>query len=265
MEDHAGRMATSLRWGDYGTHLDKERPDRFGDWSIEREADEEKMKRDLMDYQRLSFGLKDMENVAKNRVETMISNKEQWDIMDQRLADTNSVLATTIIERDDWNSKFDDEVDAHDSTKGELQDALSKIQSLEGQILGLQSELTMRDEEIAKRDQDIGKLKVDLDQEKAEALALAEQLRACREGEQTATEDVIAHVVMHEPQWNFVVIDAGKEENVKESSEALVHRGDKLVGKVRISRVEDNVCIGQILREWTPAGETIQPNDGIMF
>lgn len=265
LEQSADKMATALKWGEYGVHGDRDQPERFGSWPLERQDDKKKMMRDIQDYQRLSFGLKEMEAVAKDRVRTMINNKEQWDVMDQRLADTNNVLAATIVERDDWTRKFEDESDAHDATKGELQDALSKIQTLEGQILGLQSEVTMRDEEIAKRDQQIGKLEVELDQEKAEALSLAEQLRACREDGETVSDDIIAKVVMHEPTWNFVVIDAGRESNVKESSEALVHRGDKLVGKVKISRVEENVCIGQILRDWTPPGESIRPSDGIIF
>jgi len=265
MQTHASDMAAALKWGDHKIHLDKELPERFGNWSLERDADEEKMVRDIQDYQRVHLGLKQMEQVASDRVATMISNKEEWDEMDRRLSTTNGVLADTRIERDDWNNKYDDEVDAHDSTKGELQDALAKIQGLEGQILSLQAELTMRDEEIAKRDTEIGKLKVDLEGCYADALSLEEQLRACRTDTDTATGDVIAKVVAYEPQWNFVVINAGRDDAVKESSIALVHRGPKLIGKVNISRVSDEVCIGQILREWITEGESIQPGDGIMF
>lgn len=269
-ETHAKGMATALQWGDYGAHPDQDRQGRYGDWAAEDDKDdqvgEEAMINDLKDYTRVHIGLKNMEVVAKDRVETMIENKIEWDKMDVRMAATNQTLATTRIKRDEWNQKFDDEVSAHDETKGNLQDAMAKISQLEGEIVGLKSDITRLEEDVTVRDQKIGELEVEIEELAADALRLKEELIACQtRGNTEIVEDVVARVVAFEPQWNFVVIDAGRTQAVKEKAIAMVHRGDKLVGKVNISRVGSDVSIGQVLSEWIPEGETIQPGDGIMF
>jgi len=266
-ETHANAMATSLQWGDYGAHPDQDRQDRYGDWATEdSKLGPRAMNDDLKDYTRVHIGLKNMESVAKDRVETMIENKIEWDKMDVRMAATNQTLATTRLERDDWNQKFDDEESAHDETKGLLQDANSKISQLEGEIVGLKTDITRLEEDVSARNLKIGDLEVEIEVLAADALRLKEELIACQtSGNTEIVEDVVARVVAFEPQWNFVVIDAGRTKAVKEQAIAMVHRGDKLVGKVNISRVGDDVSIGQVLSEWIPEGETIQPGDGIMF
>jgi len=266
-ETHAQTMANALQWGDHGAHPDQERQDRYGDWAAEDDTVGEKaMINDLKDYTRVHIGLKNMEAVAEDRVETMIENKIEWDKMDVRMAATNQTLATTRLKRDEWNQKFDDEVSAHDETKGKLQDATSKIGNLEGQIVGLKGDITRLEDDVTARDGKIGELEVEIEELAADALRLKEELIACQtRGNTEIVEDVVARVVAFEPQWNFVVIDAGRTQAVKEKAIAMVHRGDKLVGKVNISRVGSDVSIGQVLSEWIPEGETIQAGDGIMF
>lgn len=270
-ETHAQAMASSLRWTDFQA-FDENKKERYGNWPLEFNIDEpnvnpkKDMVRDLQDYTRLHIGLQEMENIAKDRVETLIENKLGWDTMDARLAGTNQVLATTRIERDDWNKKYEDEVSAHDETKANLQDAMAKIATLEGEIIGLKSEIVSLQEEVNLRNVKIGELELELEGLAADALRLQEELIACRtKGNTEIIDDVVARVIAFEPQWNFVVIDAGRAQSVKEKAIAMVHRGDKLVGKVNISRVGSDVSIGQVLSDWIPEGETIQPGDGIMF
>lgn len=57
-------------------------------------------------------------------------------------------------------------------------------------------------------------------------------------------------VLAVDPQWDFVVLDLGRNEGILERGELLVNRDGKLVAKVRISRVEDSQSVANVLPEW---------------
>ena len=57
-------------------------------------------------------------------------------------------------------------------------------------------------------------------------------------------------VVAVDPKFHFVVLDIGETQGVLERGQMLVSRDGKLVGKVRITKVEPNRSIANILPEW---------------
>jgi len=57
-------------------------------------------------------------------------------------------------------------------------------------------------------------------------------------------------VLAVDTQWDFVVLDLGRNEGAVERGELLVNRDGKLVAKVRISKVEDAQSVANILPEW---------------
>jgi cell shape-determining protein MreC len=65
--------------------------------------------------------------------------------------------------------------------------------------------------------------------------------------------DLSTKVLAVDPKWHFVVLDAGEDQGVIEHGELLVSRGGKLVGKVRVSRVEKNRCVANIMDGWNLA------------
>src|SRR6266481_3944820 len=60
-------------------------------------------------------------------------------------------------------------------------------------------------------------------------------------------------VLVVDPKWHFVVLDAGEDQGVLERGELLVSRGGKLVAKVRVSRVERNRCVANVMDGWNLA------------
>jgi cell shape-determining protein MreC len=62
--------------------------------------------------------------------------------------------------------------------------------------------------------------------------------------------DLSTKVLVVDPKWHFVVLDAGEDQGVLERGELLVSRGGKLVGKVRVSRVERNRCVADVMDGW---------------
>ena len=58
-------------------------------------------------------------------------------------------------------------------------------------------------------------------------------------------------VVAVDAKWSFVVLDVGTEQGALERGEMLVNRNGKLVAKIRITTVERNRCIANVLPEWS--------------
>ena len=54
------------------------------------------------------------------------------------------------------------------------------------------------------------------------------------------------------PEWNFVVMRVSEEnaKNIVPDLELLIHRSDRLVGKVRVQTVVDNLVVAEIVSDW---------------
>ena len=56
-------------------------------------------------------------------------------------------------------------------------------------------------------------------------------------------------VLAYDPKYEFVVLDIGNNNGVKQNGEMIVSRDGKFIGKVRITSVQDNQCIANVLRK----------------
>lgn len=72
-----------------------------------------------------------------------------------------------------------------------------------------------------------------------------------------------AKVVAVDPKWDFVILDKGSNDGALERGEVLVSREGKLVGKVRISSVETNRSIANVMPEWRQSD--ILEGDQVMY
>jgi hypothetical protein len=53
-----------------------------------------------------------------------------------------------------------------------------------------------------------------------------------------------------DPKYDFVVLNIGDDQGARERGEMMVNRGGKLIGRVRISRVDKDRCVANILADW---------------
>jgi hypothetical protein len=58
------------------------------------------------------------------------------------------------------------------------------------------------------------------------------------------------HVMAVDKKYSFVVLNVGESQGVAKNGKLLVNRGGKLVGKVRVTRVEPNSSVANILPDW---------------
>lgn len=77
------------------------------------------------------------------------------------------------------------------------------------------------------------------------------------EGDREAPPDMQltrnGRVLAVDPQWDFVVLDIGRNEGVVERGELLVNRDGQLVAKVRVTKVEDTRSVANVLPDWKQA------------
>jgi vacuolar-type H+-ATPase subunit I/STV1 len=67
-------------------------------------------------------------------------------------------------------------------------------------------------------------------------------------------------VIAVDPKWNFVVINLGKKNDVRERGVFLIERNGRLVSKVTVRMVQDDTCTASVMRGWNIAD--IQEGDG---
>jgi len=61
---------------------------------------------------------------------------------------------------------------------------------------------------------------------------------------------LLGKVIVSDPKWNFVVLNVGEEQGVLQYGELLVNRNGKLVAKVRVSTVEKDRSVANVLPGW---------------
>jgi chromosome segregation ATPase len=64
-------------------------------------------------------------------------------------------------------------------------------------------------------------------------------------------------------EWNFVVLDVGKANQLVEGIDLSVYRGNTLIGKIRTVSVETSTAVADILPDWTKT--EIQVGDKVLF
>jgi hypothetical protein len=57
-------------------------------------------------------------------------------------------------------------------------------------------------------------------------------------------------IIAIDPKWNFVVLDVGQTQGALEDGELIVNRDGKLVSKLRITNVQPNRSVANVLPEW---------------
>jgi len=62
--------------------------------------------------------------------------------------------------------------------------------------------------------------------------------------------DLRAKVIVSDPKWHFVVLDAGEKQGVVERGELLVRREGKLIARAKVSRVQNESCVANLLPGW---------------
>lgn len=119
------------------------------------------------------------------------------------------------------------------------------------------------------------KLQEDIDQIKS-ATEVASKRRAeqaselaSRQKEQAEYRAALAKngeeypVLSVDPQWGFVVIGAGQGSSIDPNTVLLVTREGRSIGKLKVTSLEKNQTVADIIKDSVPSGMSIQPGDRV--
>jgi len=164
----------------------------------------------------------------------------------QRLADTEASLARAREE----NTRLQNTIAEKDG----------QIRQLEGEVVALKTSVDDLKKEVAKKDDELQNSAIEI-------RTLKDQL-ARYENDPTKVGGVIkpglsGEIIAVNADWNFVVLNIGSGDTLVPSAEMLVHRGDELIGKVRVLTVTDKLAIADIMRDWQKL--PLREGDSVLF
>jgi DNA repair exonuclease SbcCD ATPase subunit len=203
---------------------------------------------------------------------------KSYDTMQSVLAPLNAFAGNMYIELQDTiqdlaNTKLDLE-----ATREELRITQNKLTAAEQQVAHLNDRLEESRQQLAQANQTINQLERDkvalqgsiedlelrIAEVEDEKLELQDELLDSRDfitqledeikeltGDTTEVpDDLMGKIMVVNPEWNFVVLDIGRDSGLGVNVEMLIKREDQLVGKVRISALDKDVAVAEILKEW---------------
>jgi hypothetical protein len=157
------------------------------------------------------------------------------------------------------------------TTQTNLATAKAEIGVLHETVTSKNSIIEARDSSIKNLERDkvelnakiaADKVKIDaFDSEKAELMAQITQrdaeikklkLAQTPDGKPKLTKGQHGEVLYVDPDWNFMIIGIAAEsrKTIGPDMELLVRRADRMVGKVRIKAVENDMAIADIMSDW---------------
>lgn len=167
-----------------------------------------------------------------------------------------------------------------ESTKAQLEDARTQIVQLNEVIRGKDQELVEKSNVIAGLEEEKSTLTAQVADLTAQVASMQDQIAQLEEDksvletqlekcdkelhkEITMKPGTTAKIVYANAEWNFVVIDIGSNEGAQSTAEMIVHRGDTMIGKIRLSAVRDNVSIAEVIPAFQK--DTVKEGDDVLF
>ena len=199
------------------------------------------------DLGKIDNSLAQLSTVAANKVEELANTKNDLETTRADLNATKDELSTTktsLATARDEVARLNEDLSSAKAATARAQDEAAAAEqakaAVEAQVQELNDKIATVEDE--KRDM----------QDKVTTL---EQTIAQLEGELnpggvTMEKGLSGKVVIVNDAWNFVILDIGSKNGVVPQGELLVHRNDKLIGKLVVSDVKDNLAVAEIVAGW---------------
>ena len=218
--------------------------------------------------------------------EIITTTRQERDDFHTKLDKTTADLNTTTATLKRTTTELAQTKKDLDSTKSDLSKAVANVNDLKKKSAELQDSLTSAQKELTDT-----KIELDLYHQAFKtpqlALSVAKDMKALQDKMDVVEEEkkvlqrqlvrvqteldvyknpekpiylpanLIGKVVVTDPKWDFVVLNVGEDQGALERGELLVNRDGKLVAKVKITSVQKNRSIANIVPGWK-LGEVLE-------
>lgn len=212
-----------------------------------------------------------------------------YETMDGELAKLTAAAGNTVDELDFTKKDLADTKATLEVTKSDLNTAKKTIEQKESDIAQLNQRMELKDreldeakgknEQLEEEKQGLQAQINDLNDKMAQTedsnrdlqdkiVTLEQTLRDLEAqlgtgGTPPLPKGLTGKILVVNRDWNFVVISIGSEDNLVPNAEMLIHRDDKLVGKVKISAVSKTLSIAEIVDDWAQSAP--QEGDYVVY
>jgi DNA repair exonuclease SbcCD ATPase subunit len=189
----------------------------------------------------------------------------QLDTTTGQLRDATNALATVTeraTQQEERANKASADLETRTLERNEARQELAQWKTLGYDVEALRNRIALTDNLEKERNvlQDENKILnrkiVSLDHE-------LDRYRGTREREVPLPAGTKGNIVAVDPKYDFVILDIGGNQGVLENAKMLVNRNGKLIGKVRITQVEANRSIANVIPEWKQ--DEIMEGDQVVF
>lgn len=205
-------------------------------------------------------------------IDTRDLNKREWDKTSadlsktkktlketgEKLAKTESTLEDTKTQLTATTAKFEGEQKRANGLQASLNKSNSELKTAKDELFAYES-TGVKPEEIKGLVDSVKSLNAENGGLKEESSMLvkkvAEQKRQLavllgEDRDPPLPRDIRGKVVVVDPKWDFLVLDIGSKNQLVEKGVLLVSRNGELVAKVRVTEVQDNRAIANIMPGW---------------
>ncbi len=202
--------------------------------------------------------IKQMITIADIRKEQIFTTKET-------LKRTEDELAATKVELENTKTELANTKQELETTRTELATTRTELDTAKSQIAQLEQEKTQMQAQIDDLNTQLSKAGDEIQDLKDQVATLDKIVREYEGDKQNAKElaGVSGKIMLVDPDWNFVILDIGTNDKLYPEAIMIVHRGEQLIGKVRISSVQKNMAVAEIIRDWQK--QVIHEGDNVIF
>ncbi len=179
-----------------------------------------------------------------------------------KLAQTEAELFTTRQQLADTRNQLAAERERVQALTAEVAAKKAEIDQLKGEVATLNDTVAGLRADLAKKDEEVQNLIVEVKQLEAEVSryrgADGSVIGKVKPG-------LTGEIVAVNPEWNFVVLNIGSEASLVPTAEMLVHRGEELIGRVRVMSVTEKLAIADIMRGEWEMGVPLREGDRVLF
>ena len=202
----------------------------------------------LASYDDMQGELDKLAAAADNTYEDLQNTKADLETKKAELDQTKTDLAATknqLEQREDDVRQLNQKVAQKDA---DLDTAKGTIEQLEQDKTGLQTQINEVNDKLAKTEDESRDLQDKIVTLEQTVKDLEHEIGST--GRVSLPKGTSGKVLVVNKDWNFVILDIGSEKGLVPNAEMLVHREDKLVGKVSISAVSKTLAIAEIMNDW---------------
>lgn len=214
---------------------------------------------DLKKVETMGKALDSVSAAADVQYEDLQNKIKDLETTRQELASTKDELTATKTELADVQAKIPALEDTIAQKEAELAQAKGSIDQLEQDKTALQTQIDGLNDQIVKSEEDMR----DCQDEVSTLKQVIDKMEVEQGGRKMLPPGLTGKVTVVNPTWNFVVLDIGSDSGVVPNAELMVHREDRLIGKVKISSVQKKMSVAEILQDW--ALDPVREGDNVLF